>query len=155
MILRSCGAGSIPPDWFSAPSLTSMYLNGNQLSGSIPASTGFSTSWAAQFLEGIVDSVKMQRLNLASNLLTGTIPEGLFRYRMQVPFAQHVLLHMQCFIAWKASSLTSPLGAPFRQCALVERAECQSCGLRAVFQPALLSELPSVTFTQHEWGSTR
>ena len=146
MVFWRCGAGNIPPDWFSAPSLTSMYLNGNQLSGSIPASTGFSTSWAAQFLGGLVDSVKMQRLNLASNYLTGTIPEGLFRYRMQVSFAQHVLLHMQCSTAWKATSLPSSLGAPFTQCALTESPVCHSCGPRAAFQPASLSALPSVHF---------
>ncbi len=65
-----------------------MYLNGNQLIGKIPAATAASASsvaagWAAGLLAGFSDTTAMRRLSLASNMLTGTIPAGLWRIRMQ------------------------------------------------------------------------
>ena len=65
-----------------------MYLNGNQLIGKIPAASAVSASsvaagWAAGLLAGLSDTTAMRRLSLASNQLTGTIPAGLWRMRMQ------------------------------------------------------------------------
>lgn len=65
-----------------------MYLNGNQLIGKIPAASAVSYSsvvagWAAGLLAGFSDTAATRRLSLASNQLTGTIPAGLWRIRMQ------------------------------------------------------------------------
>lgn len=65
-----------------------MYLNSNQLIGKIPAASAVSASsvaagWAAGLLAGLSDTTAMRRLSLASNQLTGTIPAGLWRMRMQ------------------------------------------------------------------------
>ena len=80
----------MPADWYSAPSLNSMYLNGNKLSGQISAPSDVAASWAAQEIAGLTDAVVMKRMSLASNMLTGTIPAGLWRYRMQACYGTDV-----------------------------------------------------------------
>ncbi len=76
-------AGSIPSDWYSASSLTSMYLNGNQFTGTIPATSAIGETFATTLLIGLTDAIVMKRMSLASNKLTGTVPAGLWRFRMQ------------------------------------------------------------------------
>lgn len=66
-----------------------MDLTGNLLSGTIPASTVVPTGLVA-LLTGLQETVAMRRLSLASNLLEGTIPAGLWRFRLQA-----------CFGAWR------------------------------------------------------
>ena len=80
-------------DWFQAPRLQSMDLTGNLFSGTIPATIPASTVVPIGFdalLTGLQETVAMRRLSLASNLLEGTIPAGLWRYRLQA-----------CFGAWR------------------------------------------------------
>lgn len=67
-----------------------MYLNGNKLSGQISAPSDVAASWAAQEIAGLTDAVVMKRMSLASNMLTGTIPAGLWRYRMQACYGTDV-----------------------------------------------------------------
>lgn len=61
-----------------------MDLSGNLLTGSIPApSTALTKSISDALLVGLTETVAMRRLSLASNLLDGTIPVGLWRHRLQ------------------------------------------------------------------------
>ena len=66
-----------------------MDLTGNLLTGTIPASTAVLTGFVDGLLTGLEESAAMRRLSLATNLLEGTIPEGLWRFRLQA-----------CFMAW-------------------------------------------------------
>ena len=61
-----------------------MDLSENLLTGSIPApGTAATISISNALLVGLTETVAMRRLSLASNLLDGTIPVGLWRYRLQ------------------------------------------------------------------------
>lgn len=77
-----CVTGSIPLDWFEAPKLQSLDLTANLFSGTIPASTVAITGLEG-LLTGLQETFAMRRLKLANNLLAGTTPSGLWRFRLQ------------------------------------------------------------------------
>ena len=60
---RVCGAGALPAQW-STLSLTTLAIDRNSLTGMIPASWGTSGSLG-----------QLSTLQMAGNLLNGTIPE--------------------------------------------------------------------------------
>lgn len=72
-----------------------MDLTGNLFSGTIPASTVTPTGLDG-LLTGLQETVAMRRLSLASNLLEGTIPAGVWRFRLQACFGAWQL---HCFAA--------------------------------------------------------
>lgn len=59
-----------------------MDLTANLFSGTIPASTVVVTGLDG-LLTGLQETIAMRRLKLAQNLLEGTIPSGLWRFRLQ------------------------------------------------------------------------
>ncbi|XP_066351513.1 receptor-like protein kinase [Miscanthus floridulus] len=79
--------GTIPEELFKNQFLEQVYLNGNQLSGSIPFSVGEMTSLKALWLHenvpsgvlpsSIVNCTKMEELYLLDNQLSGSLPETL------------------------------------------------------------------------------
>ena len=60
-----------------------MDLTGNRLSGSIPADASVPSSWQDLLLTELTDTAAMRRLYLATNSLSGAVPDGLWRYRLQ------------------------------------------------------------------------
>lgn len=76
-----------------------MYLDNNQLTGTLPAPAFTSLDPRVIALEGISDKVVIKRLGLSGNRFTGSLPDGIFRYRMQVIVHQHI------FAFWCASAL--------------------------------------------------
>ena len=75
-----------------------MDLTGNRLSGTIPASTAVTEGLANALLIGLGIGA-MRRLSLATNLLDGTIPEGLWRFRLQA--RSLCVRHLHWLEAWQ------------------------------------------------------
>ena len=80
-----------------------MDLTGNRLTGTIPADPSVPSSFSDFLLTGLTESAAMRRLSLATNLLVGTIPAGLWRFRLQarlttqhvwLPLVQHLCLEL-------------------------------------------------------------
>ena len=72
----------------------SLYLGSNLFNGAVPAPAPTATTDADQLLEGLTDSIAIKRLALSNNKLTGSLPPGLFRFRMQVKLCnKHLRLH--------------------------------------------------------------
>lgn len=61
-----------------------MYLDNNDFTGTVPAPAFTSLTPKDIALTGLNDKVSIKRLGLSGNRLSGALPAGIFRYRMQV-----------------------------------------------------------------------